>query len=184
MFSVLIIGCNNLGQEEAESLDLEQDFKTVKVGKAASINIPKYMSSTTGITGGNSLVEYSHLENEVYVAVFELNKKDIETTAEAEKIDADRPVLELFRELQLETDSKSTESLEHTNLKISKIGNLESAVYETDVKVLENNQEITYIDGFIQYDQKMILIRCWTLTDNIHVFRNTFLQVINSFQPL
>ncbi|QLG46742.1 hypothetical protein [Costertonia aggregata] len=164
-----------------EELSVSEDFKTVKINDY-SMAVPKYMKTATGLNPDASL-QYQNIFKEAYVVVIDEPKDELkEVFEELNEWDDSKSVSENYRDIQLNFLEESITITKQMPAKAMKINGLDAQVVDVDGKVDGIMYEIAYTIAFVEGNENVYMIMAWTLKDKREKTKNTYAQIINSFE--
>lgn len=182
---VLFTSCDLVGNKNKDEELSSIDFNKININDQYSVLLPKYLKKTNDLNEDASL-QYQNLARETYIIIIDESKEEfINSFKETEiYIDSLTP-LENYSEYlngylydALNSTSYDSGFTDRTiNKWPAKIKTVQGEYYELDF-------EIIYWLAFIETDEKMYYIMCWTLPDRRMKYEKTFEKVINSFKTM
>lgn len=185
IFLVLLIQLSSCidGSGKKKDIDLETDaLRTVSIDGEYSISLPKFMNGTTGLNEEASL-QYQSLRHEAYVIVIDEPKERFEEVyRDLGQYDDHLSLVQNYRDARLKILSRTTEIIGKSEPKSIKINGLETESLELDAKVNGLDNEISYFLTFVDGDEKVYLVMCWTLKNLKEEHKKTFKTIAESFK--
>lgn len=153
-------------------------FTEKKIGHIYYLNVPDYMSSTSGLHEDASC-QYSNKIKETYLMAMD-ETKDVLEQANAKFAD-----LEEYNEFIFK-NYKTPEAIEESNYKIktknfikTKNGN---GVILTEMDAVFDGIKISYLIGTVETKDCFYRIYNWTLSENYDTMKNDFREIILSLK--
>lgn len=185
LFVLLIFSCTSCKNPKAKNNDSEttiEDFNTISINNEYHIKMPRFLKGTTGLNEEASL-QYQSLRREAYVIIIDEPKKGFEEVyRDLEQYDDHLSVIQNYRDARLKILSRTTEINRKSEPTSIKIHGLNAEFLELDAKVNGLNNEISYFLTFVDGDEKVYMIMCWTLKNQKDEHKKTFKTIAESFE--
>lgn len=177
-----LASCLDSKQKKRDSsLDMDA-FHTVTVKGNYSVDIPRFMTTTTGLNEEASL-QYQSLLNEAYLLIIDEPKSGFKQVYEdLAQYDKNLSLLENYRQARLQILSRTTKVNSKTNPKPFKINNLNSIYQEVDATLRNVDNEISYFITFVEGNDHVYMIMAWTLNSKKQEHKKTFKTIAESFK--
>lgn len=178
---ILMTSCRDSDKKDDATLDANTSH-TVAIDGNYRIDIPNFMTGTTGLNEEASL-QYQSLLKEAYLIVIDEPKTGFEEVyRDLEQYDDELSVLQNYRDARLQILSRTTNITKKSSSTSSKINGLDSESLELDAKVNGVNDEISYFLTFVDGGERVYMIMAWTLKDMKAEHKKTFKTIAESFQ--
>ena len=185
IFVVLFSSCNFIEDRNKNKTLSEKDFNEVFINNEYSLALPKYLRKANNLNDEASL-QYQNLAREAYVIVIDESKEDIIASfKEAEIYNDSLSPLENYSKYQNEyfNDALNKKTYD-SGLTDKTINNWPAKVMTVEGEYYEVDFEIAYWIAYIETDEKMYNVMCWTLASKRSDFEETYRKVINSFKTI
>ena len=174
--------CKNFKSDEKDAEAKDEDFNTIKINNEYQISVPRFMNGTTGLNEEASL-QFQSLLTETYLIIIDEPKAGFEEVyRDLEQYDDELSVLQNYRDARLKILSRTTEIINKSNSKSFKINGLDAESLELDAKVNGVDDEISYFLTFIDGNEKVYMLMCWTLKSKKEEHKKTFKTIAESFE--
>jgi len=176
------LSCKDAGNKKESAVEGTDTYHTVSIDGYYQIDLPKFMTGTTGLNEEASL-QYQSLLKECYLIVIDESKKGFEEVyRELEQYDDALSVLQNYRAARLQILSRTTEITQKSEPKSLKINGLDAESIELDAIVNGLAGEISYFLTFVEGEDNVYMIMGWTLKDRKTEHKKTFKTIAESFQ--
>ncbi|AXG73540.1 hypothetical protein DVK85_04560 [Flavobacterium arcticum] len=160
--------------------DSKEEIQTIKIKGLYSIELPEYLTKTTGLDNSASL-QYQNTLREVYIMVIDEPKSKLEKAIKENALeDYYTPDLDGYAKL-LNEGIETRASLDSVPQLISKKINglnAKTATFTGNSQGIDIYWSLAFIEGKNNYYQVMI----WTLADKKEQYKETMKAMINSFK--
>ncbi len=168
-------------KKSTEETDME-DYNTVVVPDAYSVEIPKFMRSTTGLNEEASL-QYQNIFKETYVIVIDEPKSGfVDILKEVGQFDENLSLVQNYREIQMQLLSSTMYISHQSEPKPLKINGLDAEMVEVDATVDGIDEGISYLLTFIDGTDDAYMMMAWTLQSKKDEHKKTFETIAESFK--
>ena len=175
---LFMVSCKNPKGEKKESDDLH----TVTINNEYSIDVPFFMTGTTGLNEAASL-QFQSLRKEAYLIVMDELKSGFETVfRDLEQYDDSLSVIQNYRDARLQILSRTTQIIDKSPSTSLQIQGLDAESVGLDAKVNGMDNEISYFLTFIDGGKKVYMVMGWTLKERKKEHKKTFKTVAESFR--
>lgn len=168
-------------KKSTEETDME-DYNTVVVPNAYSVEIPKFMRSTTGLNEEASL-QYQNIFKETYVIVIDEPKSGfVDLLKEMGQFDDSISLIQNYREIQMQLLSSTMYISQQSEPRAMKINGLDAEMVEVDATVDGIDEDISYLLTFIEGTDDTYMMMAWTLESKKDEHKKTFETIAESFK--
>ncbi|MAO07639.1 MAG: hypothetical protein CL596_02885 [Alteromonas sp.] len=170
-------------KEKASKMDASE-FRTESALSLYEMQVPKYMSSTTGLNADASM-QFQNIYKETYLAVIEEPKKDfIEVFEEIGEYDESNSPAANYQTIQMNYFTEGMQIKSRTDPVRLKINGLNAEQVEVVGRVPDIDFDIYYLMTFIEGSETLYMMMEWTLETKKDDFKNTFKYMANSFTEI
>ncbi|WP_424989007.1 hypothetical protein [Flagellimonas sp.] len=157
-------------------------FHTYSINGNYNIDVPNFMTGTTGLNEEASL-QFQSLIKEAYLLVIDEPKADFEEVyRDLGQYDDSLSVIQNYRDARLQILSRTTQII-HKSANTSRlIHGLNAESVELDAKVNGMDNEISYFLTFINGGEKVYMVMGWTLKERKKEHKKTFKTIAESFR--
>ncbi len=157
-------------------------FHTYSINGNYNIDVPNFMTGTTGLNEEASL-QFQSLIKEAYLLVIDEPKADFEEVyRDLGQYDDSLSVIQNYRDARLQILSRTTQ-ITHKSANTSRlIHGLDAESVELDAKVNGMDNEISYFLTFIDGGEKVYMVMGWTLKERKKEHKKTFKTIAESFR--
>ncbi|MBO6533591.1 MAG: hypothetical protein JJ885_03890 [Muricauda sp.] len=157
-------------------------FHTFSINGNYNIDVPNFMTGTTGLNEEASL-QFQSLIKEAYLLVIDEPKADFEEVyRDLGQYDDSLSVIQNYRDARLQILSRTTQII-HKSANTSRlIHGLDAESVELDAKVNGMDNEISYFLTFINGGEKVYMVMGWTLKERKKEHKKTFKTIAESFR--
>jgi len=182
VFLIAMVSCRDSGNKKKDAVLGTDTFHTVSIDGDYRIDIPKFMTGTTGLNEEASL-QFQSLLKEAYLLVIDEPKAGFEKIfRELGQYDEELSVIQNYRVARLQLLSRSAEISNKTKPELRIINDLDSEVMELDAIIDGIPSEISYFLTFVEGDERVYMIMAWTPKDKKMEHKTTFKAIAQSFE--
>lgn len=172
---------NSKSKKDASTLGANS-YHTISIDGKYRLDLPKFMTGTTGLNEEASL-QYQSLLKEAYLLVIDEPKADFEEVYRVlEQYDDELSVLQNYRDARLQILSRTTEINNKSEPQSLRINGLDAETVELDAIVNGMGNEISYFLTFVEGEDNVYMIMAWTLKDKKIEHKKTFKTIAESFE--
>ncbi|WP_127141602.1 hypothetical protein [Flagellimonas marinaquae] len=173
-----LVSCKDSKNQKEDS----DGFHTISVNNEYRIDVPLFMTGTTGLNEEASL-QFQSLRKEAYLIVMDEQKSRFEEVfRDLEQYDDSLSVIQNYRDARLQILSRTTQITHKSPFTSRLIYGLDAESLELDAKVNGMDQEISYFLTFVEGHENVYMIMAWTLKDKKMEHKKTFKTIAESFQ--
>lgn len=182
VFLASMVSCKDSKNKKAGTPLGSNTFHTVSIGDEYRIDIPKFMTGTTGLNEEASL-QFQSLRNEAYLIIIDEPKSVFEEVyKDLEQYDDGLSVLQNYRDARLQILSRTTKINDKSKSQSLRINGLDAESVELDAIVNGMDNEISYLLTFVEGKDKIYMMMAWTLKDKKMEHKKTFKAISESFE--
>ncbi|MBX2827402.1 MAG: hypothetical protein KTR22_04535 [Flavobacteriaceae bacterium] len=179
---LLLTSCN-MGSKGPEALN-PSDFKTEAALDMYQIAVPKYMKQATDLNVDASL-QFQNIFKETYIAIIDEDKSDfVDVFKELGQYDEAQSVSGNYRNVQMDHFTSGMEIISEEVPKKVTINGLNAEQVEFTASLPEVDYDIYYIITFIEGRENVYMVMKWTLAEYTEKYKETFLQMADSFKEI
>ncbi|MHA7830711.1 MAG: hypothetical protein ACX93O_06405 [Flagellimonas sp.] len=176
------LGCRDSGNKKEGGVAGADIYHTVSIDGNYRLDLPNFMTGTTGLNEEASL-QYQSLLKEAYLLVIDEPKADFEEVYRVlEQYDDELSVLQNYRDARLQILSRTTEINNKSEPQSLRINGLDAETVELDAIVNGMDNEIAYFLTFVEGEDNVYMIMAWTLKDKKIEHKKTFKTIAESFE--
>lgn len=180
IFLVLVSCKDSRKQKEREVLESET-FHSVSIDGEYKIDVPRFMTGTTGLNEEASL-QFQSLIKDAYLLVIDEPKSGFEQVyRDLGQYDDELSIIQNYRDARLQILSRSTHINQKSKTQSTKINGLNAEMLEIDCSIEGVPQEISYFLTFVEGDEKVYMIMAWTVENKKEELKKTFKKIAESF---
>lgn len=180
---ICLISCDSF-KSSPEELSLAKDFNNVTIGNKYSLQLPKYLKSTTELNKDASL-QYKNDRKQAYAIVIDANIDDfLYTYRELGVYNDSVSVLQNYSEVIIAGMKEAEPQLNLNSKKKVKINGMDAHLHLFEGQPKSVPYEISYILAFVQGEKRLYTISCWSTTEKMKRYKNTYFQIIKSLKEL
>ena len=180
--SVSVASCKDSNNKKERAVAGMDTHHTVSIDGNYRLDLPKFMTGTTGLNEEASL-QYQSLLKEAYLLVIDEPKADFEEVYRVlEQYDDELSVLQNYRDARLQILSRTTEINNKSEPQSLRINGLDAETVELDAIVNGMGNEISYFLTFVEGEDNVYMIMAWTLKDKKIEHKKTFKTIAESFE--
>ncbi|WP_318308955.1 hypothetical protein [Flagellimonas crocea] len=181
VLSISLVSCKDSGNSKENNTTGADTFRSVTIDGEYKIDIPKFMTGTTGLNEEASL-QFQSLIEEAYLLVIDEPKSGFEKVyKDLEQYDDHLSILQNYRNARLQILSRSTHINKKSSVQPLKINGLNAETLQIDTSIQGVPQEISYFLTFVEGEEKVYMIMAWTIESKKEELKPTFEQVAQSF---
>ncbi|WP_421812194.1 hypothetical protein [Flagellimonas sp.] len=174
--------CINSKSKKDDSTLGANSYHTISIDGKYRLDLPKFMTGTTGLNEEASL-QYQSLLKEAYLLVIDEPKADFEEVYRVlEQYDDELSVLQNYRDARLQILSRTTKINNKSEPQSLRINGLDAETVELDAIVNGMGNEISYFLTFVEGEDNVYMIMAWTLKDKKIEHKKTFKTIAESFE--
>lgn len=174
--------CINSKSNKDDSTLGANSYHTISIDGKYRLDLPKFMTGTTGLNEEASL-QYQSLLKEAYLLVIDEPKADFEEVYRVlEQYDDELSVLQNYRDARLQILSRTTKINNKSEPQSLRINGLDAETVELDAIVNGMGNEISYFLTFVEGEDNVYMIMAWTLKDKKIEHKKTFKTIAESFE--
>ena len=179
-----IVSCIDSKEKKDDSPLGAEAFHVVSIDGDYRIDIPKFMTGTTGLNEEASL-QYQSLLKEAYLIIIDEPKSGFEEVyRDLEQYDEKLSAIQNYRDARLQILSRTTKINKKSTPEPLKINGLDAEILEVDAVIEGVDNEISYFITFVDGGDMLYMIMAWTLKDKKAVHKKTFRTIAESFELL
>ncbi len=185
VLTILFVSCNFTNNKNKKEILSDEDLNVVNINDEYSLSLPTYLRKASNLNEDASL-QYQNLAREAYVIVIDEPKEDIVSSfKEAEIYNDSISLFENYIKFQNDffNDALDDKSYDSGLLDLT-INNWPAKTIRVRGKYYQVDFEIAYWIAYVETDEKMYNIMCWTLSSNQLKYEETFRKVIRSFKTI
>ncbi len=168
-------------KKEDTSLGVDT-FHTVSIDGNYTIDIPKFMTGTTGLNEEASL-QFQSLIKEAYLLVIDEPKAGFEEVyRDLGQYDDELSVIQNYRVARLQLLSRGAKINTKSQPEPLTINGLDAETMELDAYIDGVPNEISYFLTFIEGNDRVYMVMGWTLKNKKTEHKKTFKTIAESFQ--
>ncbi|MEC7771211.1 MAG: hypothetical protein VX798_08505 [Bacteroidota bacterium] len=168
-------------KKEDTALGMET-FRPVSIDGNYTIDIPKFMTGTTGLNEEASL-QFQSLIKEAYLLVIDEPKAGFEEVyRDLGQYDDELSVIQNYRVARLQLLSRGAKINTKSQPEPLTINGLDAETMELDAYIDGVPNEISYFLTFIEGDDRVYMVMGWTLKNKKAEHKKTFKTIAESFQ--
>lgn len=177
-----IISCIDSKEKKDDSPLGAEAFHVVSIDGNYRIDIPKFMTVTTGLNEEASL-QYQSLLKEAYVIIIDEPKSGFEEVYKGlGQYDEELSAIQNYRDARLQILSRTTKINKKSTPESLKINGLDAEIMEVDASIEGVDNEISYFITFVDGGDMLYMVMAWTLKDKKPVHKKTFRTIAESFE--
>ena len=174
--SITLIGCLGKGNND--------EYRTESALGLYQLEIPKYMSITTGLNEDASM-QYQNIFKETYLAVIEEPKQDfIDTFKELGEYDESKSPSENYKTIQMNFFVEGMKIERMGDSQNVTINGLDANQLEFVGQVPDIDFNIYYLMTFIEGKDTLYMVMTWTLGKSEKTYKDTFKHMAESFEEI
>ena len=182
VFLVSMVSCKDSNNKKDDSVLGTETFHTVSIDGNYSLDIPKFMTGTTGLNEEASL-QFQSLLKEAYLLVIDEPKAGFEKVyRDLNQYDDELSVIQNYRDARLRILSRTSKINHKTKPESIKINGLDAEIMDLDANIEGVTDEIFYFLTFVEGDERVYMIMTWTLKDKKAEHKKTFKSIAESFK--
>ncbi|MCK0159883.1 hypothetical protein [Allomuricauda sp. F6463D] len=179
-----MVSCGDSKKQKDDSAMGTEDFHNVSIDGNYQIDIPKFMTGTTGLNEEASL-QFQSLLQEAYLLIIDEPKSEFEEVYRGlEQYDDELSVLQNYRDARLQILSRTTQMNRKSTPIPTRINGLDAETLQIDANIKGIDNEISYFITFIEGDHNVYMIMAWTLKGKKLAHQNTFNRIAKSFEMI
>ncbi|MGN7513835.1 MAG: hypothetical protein ACTHOM_05625 [Allomuricauda sp.] len=168
-------------KKEDTALGMET-FRPVSIDGNYTIDIPKFMTGTTGLNEEASL-QFQSLIKEAYLLVIDEPKAGFEEVyRDLGQYDDELSITQNYRVARLQLLSRGAKINTKSQPEPLTINGLDAETMELDAFIDGVPNEISYFLTFIEGDDRVYMVMGWTLKNKKAEHKKTFKTIAESFQ--
>ncbi|MBO0341324.1 hypothetical protein [Flagellimonas profundi] len=168
-------------KKEDTALGMET-FRPVSIDGNYTIDIPKFMTGTTGLNEEASL-QFQSLIKEAYLLVIDEPKAGFEEVyRDLGQYDDELSIIQNYRVARLQLLSRGAKINTKSQPEPLTINGLDAETMELDAFIDGVPNEISYFLTFIEGDDRVYMVMGWTLKNKKAEHKKTFKTIAESFQ--
>jgi hypothetical protein len=172
-----------LGNSEKKKSE-DSDFRTESALGLYEIQVPKFMTATTGLNSDASM-QFQNIYKETYLAVIEESKDEfIDTFKELGEYDEAKSASGNYQTIQMNFFSEGMNVNRMGTPKKIKINGMDAEQVEFVGRVPEIDFDIYYLMTFIEGAETLYMVMEWTLSNNEDTYKDTFKEMADSFKEI
>ena len=169
-----IVSCIDSKEKKDDSPLGAEAFHVVSIDGDYRIDIPKFMTGTTGLNEEASL-QYQSLLKEAYLIIIDEPKSGFEEVyRDLGQYDEKLSAIQNYRDARLQILSRTTKINKKSTPEPLKINGLDAEILEVDAIIEGVDNEISYFITFVDGGDMLYMIMAWTLKDKKAVHKKTF----------
>ncbi|MFN3136943.1 MAG: hypothetical protein ACE37L_04615 [Allomuricauda sp.] len=179
---LFLVSCKDSKNKKEVDTFGTDTFHTYSINGNYNIDVPNFMTGTTGLNEEASL-QFQSLIKEAYLLVIDEPKADFEEVyRDLGQYDDSLSVIQNYRDARLQILSRTTQII-HKSANTSRlIHGLNAESVELDAKVNGMDNEISYFLTFINGGEKVYMVMGWTLKERKKEHKKTFKTIAESFR--
>lgn len=179
---LFLVSCKDSKNKKEVDTFGTDTFHTYSINGNYNIDVPNFMTGTTGLNEEASL-QFQSLIKEAYLLVIDEPKADFEEVyRDLGQYDDSLSVIQNYRDARLQILSRNTQII-HKSANTSRlIHGLNAESVELDAKVNGMDNEISYFLTFIDGGEKVYMVMGWTLKERKKEHKKTFKTIAESFR--
>ncbi|WP_306013172.1 MULTISPECIES: hypothetical protein [unclassified Allomuricauda] len=179
---LFLVSCKDSKNKKEVDTFGTDTFHTYSINGNYNIDVPNFMTGTTGLNEEASL-QFQSLIKEAYLLVIDEPKADFEEVyRDLGQYDDSLSVIQNYRDARLQILSRTTQII-HKSANTSRlIHGLDAESVELDAKVNGMDNEISYFLTFIDGGEKVYMVMGWTLKERKKEHKKTFKTIAESFR--
>ncbi|MDF0706074.1 MAG: hypothetical protein VX772_02505 [Bacteroidota bacterium] len=179
----ILVPFSSCKEKKKENNVLEREtFQTVTIDGNYKIEVPKFMTGTTGLNEEASL-QFQSLIKEAYLLVIDEPKAGFEEVyRDLGQFDDNLSIIQNYRVARMKLLSRSAEFINKPKATHTIINGLDAETLELDAQVDGVPEEISYFLTFVEGDDRVYMIMAWTLKNKKIAHKKTFKTIAESFQ--
>ena len=182
VFLVSMVSCKDSNNKKDATLLGVETFHTVSIDGKYSLDIPKFMTGTTGLNEEAS-IQFQSLLKEAYLLVIDEPKAGFEEVyRDLNQYDDDLSIIQNYRDARLQILSRTTEINNKSKPQSLRINGLDAESVELGAIVNGMDNEISYFLTFVEGEGNVYMIMAWTLKAKKEEHKKTFKAIAQSFQ--
>ncbi|MBO0329530.1 hypothetical protein [[Muricauda] lutisoli] len=177
---VSITGCKE-NKKEDTALGMNT-FQTVSIDGYYMIDVPRFMTGTTGLNEEASL-QFQSLIKEAYLLVIDEPKAGFEEVyRDLGQYDDELSIIQNYRVARLQLLSRGATINTKSQPETLTINGLDAETMELDAYIDGVPNEISYFLTFIEGGDRVYMVMGWTLKNKKTEHKKTFKTIAESFQ--
>ena len=179
--SLSLFSClGNSGNKNSE----DNDFRTESALGLYEIQVPKFMTATSGLNADASL-QFQNIYKETYLAIIEESKDEfIDTFKELGEYDEAKSPAGNYQTIQMNFFSDGMNVNRMSTPKKMKINGMDAEQVEFVGRVPEIDFDIYYLMTFVEGEETLYMVMEWTLSKNEETYKDTFKKMAESFKEI